>query len=662
MEDNKILAGTALLNVYWNTRKKDLLDLIAPFINYCTAQIVTPRSELCEGNRINLRQVTLRVRERFGYADIPEVIVEKIYKRDQKHYRKEKGNYYLVASFDNLVEEMNKKQIECAERVNVLGESLLQYLKTHCQKEKIYTKEQAIEKLQSFFVYYGINITADRLDFRTLTPASKEVYYWIGQYIYEEKANVSQKYEYLCQLINGYYLQTAIYMQPETDIKQKRAFQKVSFYYDTPFLVDLLGLQSDEVHQAAVELHQMLQNQGGQAYYFPQMMEELRGILYAYQCSIGENHSNDGRTLLFLDAKRFTPNDVHVLIQRLPGRLENEYHVHSADLPQFPQKADGTVDEQYVMDEEKARAFVAEHTPHYTDKNLDNDIKSAVAIHKLRGRLGYSRIEDCGHILVTNNHDLTQAFNRYYKKNVSSEAYGPIIDTKRLAALVWVRSGIADTKMAERDLLQNAYMAMQPIPEMKERFLEEIEKLVSMGRITRDEALIIRADQVLERELNEKMGFDPANVNEQSTYKVVKEAGERVTAEAVAKERTEAAQKQTQRQNELQQRVYEQAQKAGQEAKQKFIKRYTLGAKVLAVCLLCIGIGGCVVSFFSGPIGIGSLIWSVFSALGVWDTIISKKSWIQGKIEKAGNKKEKETFDLEYKKIMEVIETQQKQE
>lgn len=183
-----------------------------------------------------------------------------------------------------------------------------------------------------------------------------------------------------------------------------------------------------------------------------------------------------------------------------------------------------------------------------------------------------------------------------------------------------------------------------------------------MGRITRDEALIIRADQVLERELNEKMGFDPANVNEQSTYKVVKEAGERVTAEAVAKERTEAAQKQTQRQNELQQRAYEQAQKAGQEAKQKFIKRYTLGAKVLAVCLLCIGIGGCVVSFFSGPIGIGSLILSVFSALGVWDSIISRKSWIHSIIEKMGNRKEKEVFDKEYEKLMEVFGTQQKQE
>lgn len=216
--------------------------------------------------------------------------------------------------------------------------------------------------------------------------------------------------------------------------------------------------------------------------------------------------------------------------------------------------------------------------------------------------------------------------------------------------------------MAERDLLQNAYMAMQPIPEMKERFLEEIEKLVSMGRITRDEALAIRADQVLERELNEKMGFDPANVNEQSTYKVVKEAGERVTAEAVAKEKAEAARKLAQRRNELQQGTYKQAQKAGQEAKQKFIKWYTLGAKILAGGLLCIGIGGCVVSSFSGSIGIAPLIMTIFSALGVWDSIISRKSWIQGKIEKAGNKKEKETFNLEYKKMMEVVGTQQKQE
>ena len=112
MEDKKILAGTALLNVYWNTRKKDLLDLIAPFIHYCTAQIVTPRSELCEGNRINLRQVTLRVRERFGYVDIPDVIIEKVYRRDQKHYRREKGRYYLIAPFDDLVEKMDKKQLK----------------------------------------------------------------------------------------------------------------------------------------------------------------------------------------------------------------------------------------------------------------------------------------------------------------------------------------------------------------------------------------------------------------------------------------------------------------------------------------------------------------------------------------------------------------------
>ena len=657
MESTKTLAGTALLNVYWDTRRKDLLDLISPFINYCTACMITPQSKLCEKNKIDLIHVTQDVRERFGYVDIPSAIVEKIYKRDQKHYRKDRGYYYLIDSFDNLVERMDQKQRECAEMIDDLGESLLCYLETHCQKEKVYTKEQAIEKLQKFFAYYGANVTADDLDFRELTPASKEIYYWIGQYIYEKKDKGSREYGYLCQLINGYYLQAAIYMQPDADTNQKKAFQKVSFYYDTPFLIDLLGFQNKEANQAAKELHQMLQNQGGQAYYFPQMREELTGILYAYQHSIGQNYSNNGRTLQALDEKRCTSNDVNVIIQRLPNRLENEYHVRYKDLPQFPQKEDGTVDEHCVMDEEEAKRFVAENTVHYTDKNLDNDIKSAVAIHKLRGGRGYSHIEDCGHILVTNNYDLTRAFNQYYKKNVSSEAYGPIIDTKTLAALVWVRSGGGGTKMAELELLQNAYMAMQPIPEMKERFIEEIEKLVSFGDITEDEALIIRTDQFLGRELNEKMGFDPSNVNKESTFKLVKEAKERVVAE----ERAVAEQKQAQDKIALQQRARKKAKDTAQEEKQKVIERYTLGAKVLTGCLLCIGIGSCVVSFFSGSIGIAPLIVTIFSALGVWDSIISKKSRIQGKIEKVGNKKEKETFDKELKKLMEVVETKQEQ-
>ena len=654
MESTKALVGTALLNVYWKTRRKDLLDLITPFINYCTAQVVTPEKSPCKKNQISLGTVTEKVRKEFGYVDIPAAIVEKIYKRDQKHYCKNGGNYYLIEPFDDLVERMDKKRLECAEMVDNLGKSLLCYLKSHCQKEKVYTKEQVIEKLQKFFIYYGTNVTSDDLDFRELTPASKEIYYWIGRYIDEEKDKESREYVYLYQLINGYYLQAAIYMQPDTDTNQKKAFQKVSFCYDTPFLIDLLDFQDKEAHQAAEELHQMLQKQGGQAYYFPQMKEELIGILYAYQLSIGVKQGGTGRTLQALDEKRYTSNDVHDLIARLPSLLE-KHHVFEKDLPQFPQREDGTVDERYVIDEEEAKRFVAEHTAHYAEKNLDNDIKSAIAIHKLRGSLGYSRIEDCGHILVTNNYDLTRVFNRYYKEKVSSEAYGPIIDTKTLAALAWVRSGGGGTRMAELELLQNAFMAMQPIPEMKKRFIEEIEKLVSFGKVTEDEALILRTDQFLGRELNEKMGFDPANINEESTYKLVKDAKERV----VAGERAAAERKQAQRQAELKQKARKEAEDTAQAEKQKFIRRWTFVTKVLTRALLCVGIGGCIASFLSGPIGIVSLIASFFSAWGIWDTVFSKKSRIQAKIEKLGNKKEKETFDKEYMKLMELIETQQ---
>ena len=136
MESTKALVGTALLNVYWKTRRKDLLDLITPFINYCTAQVVTPEKSPCKKNQISLGTVTEKVRKEFGYVDIPAAIVEKIYKRDQKHYCKNGGNYYLIEPFDDLVERMDKKRLECAEMVDNLGKSLLCYLKSHCQKEK----------------------------------------------------------------------------------------------------------------------------------------------------------------------------------------------------------------------------------------------------------------------------------------------------------------------------------------------------------------------------------------------------------------------------------------------------------------------------------------------------------------------------------------------
>ena len=427
MSGSRLLAGTALLETLWNTRQKDLIDLISPFIHYCTADKVSPSKALTQGNKINITAVTKDVRRQFGYEDIPPAVIERVYKRDGKHYKKSNGSYYLVEALDDEVAKLEKNRQECVKNINSIGKSLLNYLQSHCQREKVYTEDQAIDWLQKFFCRYAVDVGTKTLNFEELSKQLNEVYYWIGRYIYEERDVKSEEYNGLIKLIKGYYLQAAIYIQPDTDVSQKRRYENVNFYYDTPFLIDLLGWQSEEGTQAARELHHMLQEQGASAYYFPQMEEELISILRAYQCSIGRKMIG-GRTLQALDENGFTHSNVDTLIERLPGILENKYHVHRVSQPAYLQKANGDINNRYVIDEASAKRYVEANTKHYKEQNLENDIMSAVTIHKMRGSNQSGYIEYCGHVLVTNNVDLTRAFNAFYKKNVSSAAFSPIID------------------------------------------------------------------------------------------------------------------------------------------------------------------------------------------------------------------------------------------
>lgn len=85
-------------------------------------------------------------------------------------------------------------------------------------------------------------------------------------------------------------------------------------YYDTPFLLDLLGYQSEEAENAAKMLHDMLRRQKAKCYYFPHIGNEITSILTAYQHTIvGKNRT--WRTLEGLDRKKYTYSAVERLKQ-----------------------------------------------------------------------------------------------------------------------------------------------------------------------------------------------------------------------------------------------------------------------------------------------------------------------------------------------------------
>ena len=693
MNGNQAIISAAMLEATWESRKKDMLDLVAPFVMYATATLTSP------GKKINIPNVLKYVRENFAYKDMPESIVKRVLSRNPySAIKKEKGDFYLIGAIDDEIEKMNMRKEKCEQYLCALGEKLGQYLISHCEKTKDITSEQAIKCLHSFFSRYGLEIGTDDLASVSFSPEEYEIDYYIARFIFECKDEEKAEYQYLNDLIKGYFLRLAIYMQPENGSLTSANYNSTTFFYDTPFLLDLLGYSNKEREENAKLLHSMLKKQNGKFCYFPQTRQEIINILSAYKYSLSANSTTNGaRTLEGLNAKGFSGSDVEREITWLQSKLENMFTIVEHELPVYIQKADGTVDETKVLGESEIQQYIRENTTHYAEDNLKNDVTSALAIHRLRGDSAGSTIENCRVIFVTNNYDFMKLFNAYYKKNVCGTAFPPIILDSTLSAITWIKAGEVEN-LPESELLKNAYSAMQPNPEIMVKVEEVLQKLKQAGKIKPEQVATLRVSRVFQHEIWKETFGDVESVTEVSVQEAQKAYEQQLIEGEVARHKEEESKIEEEYKNkiaelngqmnamseehsqkisemtmkireqevEAQRREHEHNEKirvrADQYAKQerkKWISHKKLLLQIVLIILSIIGgvgaaLGITVYSNIVVTIIMG--ITTIISIVSIVQTVYSQQSWINRIIEKCANKFETQVRERklqEYRKLNE---------
>ena len=518
MNDNQTMISAAMLEAVWQSRKKDMIDLITPFVMYATATLTSPHEE------INIEKVQEYVQQNFAYTDMPEVIIRKVLKRNPYSSIRRKGyRFYLNSPIDSEISKMDHRKRECERYLHILGEKLSEYLNIHCIKMRNFTEKSAINCLHTCFSRYGLQIGMDELASVSISPKDYETDYYIARFIFECKDANNEEYEYLIALIKGYFLRLAIYIQPENGNIKSANYSKTIFFYDTPFLLDLLGYSGSEKEKNAALLHDMLKRQNGKFCYFPHIRQELVDILLAYKRSLNPRaSSNSYRTLDGLNARNYKSSDVEREIKLLPSALESRFGIVEHDIPSYDIKDDGSVDEQKILAETKLKQYIRDNTPHYTEANLENDVKSALAIHRLRGEYISNDIETCRFIFVTNNYDFTRAFNRFYKREVSSKTFQLIISDCDLSAITWIKCGEIND-LPESELLKNAYCALQPIPEIMEKINGILQKLKLSGCLTPEQVMVLRADRVFQNRIWVNSFGENGSVTEASVQEAHKE-------------------------------------------------------------------------------------------------------------------------------------------
>lgn len=669
MNEGQAMISAAMLEAIWSSRKKDMIDLITPFILYAVAKQTSPDKQ------IDTKAVQKYVQENNGYPDLPESIIKAALSRNpQSAIKKENKKFVLKKPLDDEISRMEKRKQECTENIAHIGDRLSQYLTDHCKSKAPISQEAAISRLHAFFARYGLEVGTENLASVIIKPEEYESDYYIARFIFTCKDEKDPLYQSIIDLVKGYFLRLAIYIQPENRNIQAASFANTIFILDTPVLLDLLGYQGKERKNNVSTLIKMLKRQKAKLCYFPHIKQEIIDILTAYKYAILSGTACvGGRTLEGLDDSGFNASDVEREIQLLGSELEGVFKVIEHDLPAYATKIDDSVDDRYVLDEAGIRRYIKKNTPHYTEDNLDNDLASVLAIHRLRAGKKSRNIEDCRFVFVTNNTGFIHAFNKYYRENVDKETFQLVISVNSLSAITWIKCGEVD-HLSETELLKNAYCAMQPIPEIMVKLEEVLHKLKESGKIQPEQVVALRASRVFQNDLWINSFGNPEAVNESSVQHaqqkyqealIAKEAEkykeelqkidqkyalqiDHIQNEMLIKEqkylkkiednsknhreyirkRNEADQQKERKQNE---EIRKKADEFARNARDEWIKPRIKIINILLKAFCGLGLIGLWLSIsFDTPLWVSILlgVFFVISAVSVYDTVHSRKAFI----------------------------------
>lgn len=213
MNRNTIIS-LAMLYATWQTKHKDILDLLRPFVLYAIGATTKIN------DRIDIDAICSCMEKEFGYSSFPQAIVTRILQREtvdiddasKKNAVKKDGSFYLINCLDEHNALFAERRTKCKEKSDAVSVALSAYLseKEACGRNN-YTQEEAERYLLTFFEARGNSVLTSVDDLRQILSKNNEIEYFIARFILEHNEKRSIYMDYIVELVKGYYVTTALY-------------------------------------------------------------------------------------------------------------------------------------------------------------------------------------------------------------------------------------------------------------------------------------------------------------------------------------------------------------------------------------------------------------------------------------------------------------------
>ena len=499
MKNANTLSSLAMLKVSIDSGK-DYLDYLKPYV--IQVLVEAPPDIVSDAS------VAGKLRILCG-LEIPYRTVNVVLQRLARdgYLSRANGAYTVVRELP--AKDTSAARADAGRHIAAVTYSLRQFASQSAARE--ISEDDATDCLISFLSQFSIPCLKSYLRGTTLPNVNGHNEWQItlvSQFINELIAK-PELFESFMKLVQGHMLANALLCP---DLKSvSKTYKDVVFYFDTPLLIQFLGLEGTQEKQAIDELIGLVQRLEGAIACFSHTFEELVNVI---RNSASFVDSPRGRGTIVEEARKSgkSKSDLILAAQNAADVLAAG-KISIIPTPPYDNKT-----HEFEISEEVFADVLQEEVNHLNPKAKEYDVKSVRSVYVLRrGTLPFS-VEKARAVLVTSNTRFSKAAYEYGRKAEHSQEVSTVITDFSLANTAWLKAPQGAPSLPRKEVLAFAYAALRPTTEFWNKVLDEAEKLEASGKISSRDHQLLRSSHHVQSELMKlTLGQDDALTEESIT-------------------------------------------------------------------------------------------------------------------------------------------------
>ncbi|AXA96956.1 hypothetical protein [Microbacterium sp. PM5] len=471
------LVGYAILRANYNSQAPNYLDNFAPFV---LSAISSAPSAIVERHSI----ATL-VRDAFG-VDIPVLVVPRLLRRTTREGLTEpvgtdavrltpKGERGLP-DLTSALSEYRRKQAE-------LVHEFASFIGTEFPEHEELTTGDLAANLAEFFDRQAVSVLKQSLGREAAPDATKAgIQYVVAAFVAHLAARDQVHFAYVVEAAKGAMLASVLELDTSS---MNESLSGLTLVLDTPVAMDALGHHGPIPASAMTHVLDMARQQGARVVIFDHSVSEMDGILEAIEGQLRRGGLSRATSAGYLHYAEIgaSPADLAVAREHLPDQLADA-GISVVDRPEDYHK--------YGLDEEKLDEKIHSRVHYLQDAARVNDVRSLSAVHRLRRGERSKALERCRAVMMTSNINLVWGAVDFRDEN----SFPLAVTAESVASLLWARSPALAPDVPREMVLATAYVGMQPSPTLWAKYVAEIESLEASGRVSADDAVVLRSTRV----------------------------------------------------------------------------------------------------------------------------------------------------------------------